>query len=474
MNTRLKLLIAVLTLMTAHLVASASPIGGLDQRGMAMLGIALLALVYWSTECVPIPVTGLIVMLLLTLYGIFPFSKSVSFIASKVNILIIAGLVISAALSTHKLDKLLGLKVLSLVGVRVHMVVLGMMLATALISMLMSNTAAAALMAPVAVSILSMVGAKSGESNLGKALMIGIAYAATIGGIGTPVGTPPVPITIGNIESSLGIRISFVKWMIWGVPIVLALTLTAWRVLLLLYPPEREVKTVSREAIERELRSMGPLTLAQKRTIALMALAVILWLIEPLAVLLLSGQQWVLDWTYVVSLLVIMLFFMPGIGVLEAKQISELDWGVVFLVAGGLALGEGLRETGILKLIADSLKSPLQAYPPSLVSVIIAAISVLGITVICSITATSATMVPLAISVAKTLGMDPRTSAVVAVAAGLASCYAFLLPANTPPNAITYSYGYFKSYEMAKAGVIVILAGIALIIVIMPLVSLLI
>ncbi len=96
------------------------------------------------------------------------------------------------------------------------MVVLGMMLATALISMLMSNTAAAALMTPVAVSILSMVGAKSGESNLGKALMIGIAYAATIGGIGTPVGTPPVPITIGNIESSLGIRISFVKWMIWG------------------------------------------------------------------------------------------------------------------------------------------------------------------------------------------------------------------------------------------------------------------
>ncbi|WP_338084904.1 hypothetical protein [Desulfurococcus amylolyticus] len=115
MNTRLKLLIAVLTLMTAHLVASALPIGGLDQRGMVMLGIALLALVYWSTECVPIPVTGLIVMLLLTLYGIFPFSKSVSFIASKVNILIIAGLVISAALSTHKLDKLLGLKVLSLV-----------------------------------------------------------------------------------------------------------------------------------------------------------------------------------------------------------------------------------------------------------------------------------------------------------------------------------------------------------------------
>lgn len=253
-----------------------------------------------------------------------------------------------------------------------------------------------------------------------------------------------------------------------------ALTLTAWRVLLLLYPPEQEVKTVSREVVEGELRSMGPLTLVQKRAIVLMALAVILWLIEPLPVSLLSGQQWVLDWTYVVSLLIIVLFFIPGIGVLEAKQIRELEWEVVFLVAGGLALGEGLRETGILKIIADSLKGPLQAYPPSLIAVIIATISVLSITVVCSITATSATMVPLAISVAKTLGMDPRMSAVVAVVAGLASCYAFLLPANTPPNAITYSYGYFKSYEMAKAGVIVTLAGIALIILIIPLVSLLI
>jgi sodium-dependent dicarboxylate transporter 2/3/5 len=474
MGDRAKLLIAVLALAIAHLIASAPPIGGLSQKGMAMLGIAFLALVYWSTECVPIPVTGLVVMLLTTLYGVFPISKSVSFIASKVNVLFIAGLVLSVALATYKLDKLLGLKILSLVGERADMIVLGMMLSTAFISMWMSNTAAAALMAPVAAGILSMLNAKQGESNLGKALMIGVAYAATIGGIGTPVGTPPVPITMGNIESSLKIRISFVQWMAWGVPVVLILTLIAWRILLLLYPPEQVATGVSREAIKRELESLGPLTPEQKRALALMATAVALWLVEPLARLLLSSQPWAPDWTYVVSLVVIILSFVPGVGVLKARQINEIDWGVVLLIAGGLALGEGLRETGVLKLLAESIKGPLQAYPPSLVIVIIAAISALSITVICSITATTATMVPFAISVATALGLDPKTSAVAAVAAGLASCYAFLLPANTPPNAIAYSYGYFKSHEMARAGALLMLAGIALLVVITPLVSLLI
>lgn len=451
MNNRVKAAVAFATLLVMHAVAMLPPPEGLTSKSMAMIGITIMAVVYWATECVPMPLTGVMIMLAQALYGVFPLAKAVSYIASDVNILVLAGLVISLALGVHGIDKYIGIKVLSIMGEKSSRLVLGLMLSTAILSMWIPNTAAAALMAPIAFGVLKLVNAERTGGNLGKAMMIGVAYAATIGGIGTPVGTPPVPITIRNIREATGVDIGFATWMSWGVPVSLLLVVVAWWLLMLFYRPEHEVIAGSREVVERELRSMGGLNRVQRKTLILFSLVALLWLLDPVF------SRWVSGWTYVVSLLAIALFSFPVIGVLSWSDISEkADWGVLFLIAGGLALGAGLRDTGVVDVIARAVAAHTSGLPEYGVLLVISVVSGLSITVFSSITATSSTMVPVAIGVAKATGVDPVIAGVVA---GIASCYAFLLPANTPPNAIAYSYGYFKNYEMARIGIVLILAS---------------
>lgn len=464
-----KTIVAVAALLLCIMIAFIPPPEGLTQKSMAMIGIAILALVYWSTECVPIPVTGLVVITLIAFWGLTPDVRmvlggvtrvrgpvdvAISYIASDVNILILAGLVIAVALSKYGVDKYLALKMLHAMGERADRIVLGMMLSVAAISMWIPNTAAAAIMVPVAVGMLNLMNAKKGESNLGKAMMIGVAYAASIGGIGTPVGTPPVPITIKNVKDTSGVDIGFASWMAWGVPISLVLVIVAWALLMKVFKPEVELIAGGREIVEKEIAKIGKLEGARRKALALFLVAVVLWLMDPLM------SSYIKGWTYLVSLIITILFVAPAIGVLDWRDVSrDVDWGTLFLVAGGLALGDGLRVSGLVDVISSGVAQAISGADPIVVLVIIGLISSFAITLFCSITATSATMVPVAIGIARALGVHPLVAGVVA---GIASCFAFLLPANTPPNAIAYSYGYFKSHEMAKAGVLLILASVAI------------
>lgn len=443
------------------------PIKGLTMQHKAMIGITIMALVFWATESIHMAATGLMIILLEVIYGILDLKSALAYIASDVNILILAGLVISIGLAKYNIDKYFSMKLVSLMGEDTSKIILGMMLATALLSMWIPNTAAAAIMAPVAVGMLELIGAKKGESRLGKAMMIGIAYAATIGGIGTPAGTPPVPITMGYLNRFVGYNVSFSQWMLWGVPIAIILTLIAWQLLLMFFRPEVKEIRGGREIVRQELEKLGKLGPAQKKVIFLFGLAAILWLLDaPLAVLGIKVE----NWTYIASIIIILLFVMPVIGSLSWDEVSrEADWGVLFLVAGGLALGGGLRATGLLKIMAESVAYLLEGLPDIGVAIAIALITGFSITLFCSITATSSTMVPVAISVAQALGMDARF---VGIIAGIASCFAFLLPANTPPNAIAYSFGYFKNYEMLKIGLVLTLISSLVLIVMMPYISL--
>lgn len=463
MNSESKLLITLAMIVLVGLIAY-SPIGGLTFQQKAMLGITALAIIYWVTECVPIPVTGIIIILLEVVTGIFPLSRGLSYIASDVNMLILAGLVISIALSKYQLDRLLSLKILSYMGENTDRIVLGMMLSTALLSMWIPNTAAAAIMAPVAVGMLELINAEKGKSNIGKMMMIGVAYAATIGGVGTPVGTPPVPITMRNVKEATGYDITFAQWMAWGVPIALVLTLLAWGLLKTFFPPEVKVIPGGRSIVERELSKIGSLDRRQKMTLAIFGVAVILWLMD-------SFYPLLPNWTYIASLIIIILYLIPGVGTLSWDEVSrEADWGVLFLIAGGLALGGGLRETGLVRMLADFIATGLTGTSPYIVNIIIALVTGFSVTVFCSITATSSAFVPVALAIASSLGIDARFTGIVA---GIASCFAFLLPANTPPNAIAYSYGYFKNYEMAKVGVVMTILSSIVIIVFMPYISIL-
>lgn len=441
-----------ITVLAIVLIASVlPPPSGLNVSQWRMLWIIVLAVVYWASECVPIPLTGIIIILLLVVLGILPFDKAYGYVADKVIALIVAGEVLSIALAKHGVDRYLSLKILGVTGERAERVILGMMLSTAFISMWIPNTAAAAIMAPIAFGMLGLFGAEKGKSNLGKAMMIGVAYAASIGGLGTPVGTPPVPITISNIEKTTGLYIGFTTWMMWGVPLALLLVFIAWLELIILFKPEiREIKG-GRRVIEEEMKKIGGLVGERKKALILFLVVAALWISDPIA------NQFIKDWTYVVSLIAIITLVFPKIGVLEWRDVSEkTDWGVVFLVAGGLALGGGLKESGLVELIGDFVTGYLSGLHPVLMITGISLLSALLITVFCSITATSSFAVPLGIAIAKGLGINP---VVAAIAAGMSSAFAFLLPANTPPNAITYSYGYFKNYEMAKAGIILMIAS---------------
>ena len=444
--------LAALLFLLGVVLTSANPPLGLSSSGWKMIGIVVVALALWASEAIPIGLTGVVIILLLIVLGILPFNTAFGFVADKINALILAGEILSVALAVHSVDKYLSLKIVKLMGEKTDRIVLGMMLSTSLISMWIPNTAAASIMAPIAVGILKLLNVEKGRSNFGKALMIGIAYAASIGGIGTPVGTPPVPITISNIERSTGLSIGFLQWMLWGVPITLVLTFVAWFLLVRLYSPEVKTATGSAKIVEEELRKIGGLEGVRSKTLILFLLIASLWVLDPVA------SMYFKDWTYIVSLLAIVLLLTPGIGVLSWKDvIGNVDWGILFLIAGGLALGEGLRKTGVTELVSTTVSHYLHGYHPFIVIIGIALLATLFIAVFCSITATSTFAVPLAIALAQGLGVNP---VIAAIAAGVASCFAFLLPANTPPNAIAYSYGYFKNYEMAKAGIILILVSI--------------
>jgi sodium-dependent dicarboxylate transporter 2/3/5 len=441
-----------LAVLAIVLVASALPPPiELDWKAWRMIWVIALAVIYWASEWVPMAVTGIAIILLLVVLGILPFDRAFGYVADKVIALILAGEMLSVALAKHGVDRYLSLKILSFAGERADRVVLGLMLSTAFISMWIPNTASAAIMAPIAAGMLALFKAEKGRSNLGKAMMIGVAYAATIGGMGTPVGTPPVPITISNVEKASGVSIGFATWMVWGVPLALILTLVAWAELILMYKPEVRELPGGRRVIEEELRKIGGLAGDRLKTLLLFIAVAALWISDPVA------SRFLKDWTYIVSLIAMVALAMPGVGVLTWEDIARgVDWGIIFLLAGGLALGGGLKESGLVELVARGVQHYLSGLSPVAMVVVISLISSLLIVVFCSITATSAFAVPLAIAMARGLNINP---VVAGVAAGIASCFAFLLPANTPPNAITYSYGYFKNYEMAKSGIVLVLVS---------------
>jgi len=449
--------LAILAL--AYGITKMPALGGLSQEARYMLGITFVAIACWVTECISIPLTGIVIIFLQSVLGVLPLSQGLSYVASKVNVLIFAGLVISIALSKYQLDRLLSLKMVSLVGDRIDRIVLAMMMATSLLSMWVPNTAAAAIMVPIAFGILNLVEARPGESELGKAMMIGIAYAASIGGMGTPVGTPPSSVTIGFLKELAGIEVTFLQWMARGVPVSLAMTLIAWKLLLLLFKPEVSRIEGGREIVEAELSKMGKLTGKQTQTLLLFAVSVVLWLMD-------SFLPVLKDWMYLASMLIVIAFLLPGVGVLSWREVSkEADWGVLFLVAGGLALGGGLSKVGLIGLLSKWVGGWLSGLNPNVVAALMVLIVSFSILVFCSVTATSSAFVPIAIGIALELGIEPR---LLGMAAGFASCFAFFLPANTPPNAIAYSYGYFKNYEMAKSGFLLTVMGALLLMLLGP------
>lgn len=455
---------------------------------------AVLMGLWWMTEAIPIPATALVP---LVVFPIFNSTTDEDGTVSKVSLddvgasygnniifLFMGGFLIALAMQRWNLHRRIALLTVRAMGTSPSMVIAGFMIATAFVSMWVSNTATAVMMLPIGVSVLLLVARLRDEvpgdlesdsghvdeqsqdvkdhltsSNFGTALMLGIAYAASIGSLATIIGTPPNTLLVGYLSENHDITIGFGQWMVVGLPLAIVFLVICWALLTkVLYKPEITEIPGGRELMDDEIDKLGPMATGEKRVLALFVLAAASWVTLPL----IFDEPFISDAGIAVAV-GLLLFLTPsgtgrGVRLLDWASAVELPWGVLLLFGGGLALSAQFGSSGLTKWIGSQAES-LGGAPAVFVVVVLVAV-VIFLTELTSNTATAATFLPVVGGIA--LGLDLPVLLVTIPVAIAASC-AFMLPVATPPNAIAYGSGYVAIPQMVKAGIWLNLIGIVLV-----------
>ncbi|WP_114908537.1 DASS family sodium-coupled anion symporter [Haemophilus haemolyticus] len=416
----------------------------------ASAGLALLAFVavLWLTEALHVTVTALLVPLLAIALDLVSTKQALVAFADPTIFLFFGGFSLATALHIQKLDKMIANKIMALARGNLFIAIIYLFLITAFLSMWMSNTATAAMMLPLAMGILSQLDREK-EHNTYVFVLLGIAYSASIGGMGTLVGSPPNAIVASNLH------LTFADWLWYGLPIMIILLPLMIGTLYIIFKPKLHINfEQSFESIE--MNSVRVLTLVIFVVIALT------WVfsgqINPLISGLLGLQKNIASFDSVVALLAAIVICSTGIA--SWKQIQEsTDWGVLMLFGGGLTLSAVLKDSGASKILADSIVFMIDGQHFYLIGLLVAAF-IIFLTEFTSNTASAALLVPIFISIAQSLGM-PEIGLALIIGIG-ASC-AFMLPVATPPNAIVFGSGQVKQSEMIKAGFVLNLVCIVVI-----------
>ncbi|MBA2441729.1 MAG: DASS family sodium-coupled anion symporter [Rubrobacter sp.] len=457
----------------------------LSPEGVAVVSVGILMAVWWITEALPLPATALLPIALFPLLGVFEVGDATAPYASDVIFLFMGGFMLALAIQRWGLHRRIALLTVLAVGTEPVRVIGGFMIATAFLSMWVSNTATTLVMLPIGLSVLLLVmggGGEDGEetdgseltgrgaSNFATCLMLAIAYAASIGSLATLIGTPPNLFMAGFLEETYDIQIGFGQWMLVGFPLAVVFLGIAWVVLTrFVYPPEITEISGGREMIRGELDGMGAPSRGEKVVLVIFALTALAWITrEPL-----TGSEAVtsvlpfvegLSDAGIAIIAAIVLFALPvdwrnGVFTLDWRTIVEnLPWGVLLLFGGGLSLASAVSETGVDEWIG-SLVAGFGGLPVLLLVVAVATITLL-LTELTSNTATAATFLPILAGAA--IGLDLDVLLFVVPAALAASC-AFMLPVATPPNAIVFGSGHVTILQMVRAGVWLNIIGIILI-----------
>ncbi len=456
--------------------ASPSDVAELAAGTRSALALVLLVVIWWLTEAVPLPVTALlpgVVLPILHVCGadggkLYLFTPKNTFAnyASPVIYLFLGGFLIAGAMGKWGLDRRFTLWILTRGNLANHAsgILLGVMAATAFLSMWVSNTATAAMMLPLALGILTRAGIQPGRSPYGTSLMLGVAWAASIGGVGTLIGTPPNGIAV-SILAGAGIpHPDFLGWMKFGVPYVLLTIPLAWLILRIIFPPEIQSIPGGKDALLAERRELGRWSAGEKATLAVFLLAVVLWISNPFLGYLLPGttvkRLTGLD-EYTIALLAAVLLFVIPVNwrrrefALDWSDSKAVDWGTLLLFGGGIALSEAIFRTGLAGWIASSFIG-LVGHPSTLLLTFMIVILMAFLTEVTSNTAVTSMMVPVVIVIARSSGVDPTT---LSVAAAVAASMAFMLPVATPPNALVYGTGRVSITAMIKAGFFLEITG---------------
>lgn len=473
---------------------------GADVSGgaRAVAAIGVLMAVWWVTEAVPLSVTSLLPIALLPLLAGQDVVDATAPYASSVIFPFLGRFLIAIAMQKWNLHRRIALLTLRRVGIAPRRIILGMMIATAFLSMWVSNTATTLMMLPIAISVLALVvGASPGAGRgataasvhegmssgravsdivedrevrvFGVALVLSIAWSASIGGLGTLLGSPPNAIVAGYLSDQLGRHVGFVQWMLLGVSIVIVFIAISWMLITrVLYRFDLPEIPGGKKMIDDEIAKLGPVSQGEKMVLAVFCAAAFFWIV-PGVLSGIGGVGDALPWlggfddTVIAIAAGVALFILPGDRqgsmVLEWDDAEKgLPWGVLLLFGGGLSLAAAVAKTGLDKWFGEQVAG-LGALPIVLLLAAVVTI-VLLLTELTSNTATAATFIPVLGGVAVGIGVDPVT---LLIPAALAASCAFMLPVGTPPNAIVFGTGAVKISEMARGGLVLNVVGIVLI-----------
>ncbi|GAA8852345.1 SLC13 family permease [Helicobacter pylori] len=492
-----------------HIVEEIPKLNSLNYKAMPVVaGVAVLMGVWWMTEAIDLPATALLPLVLFSVFSVDQFSSVSSSYASPIIFLFMGGFILALSMQKWNLHTRIALSIILLVGTSPRRLILGFMIATGFLSMWVSNTATAVMMLPVGMSVLQLVAKLVGKENASNAfyqkeeitkahggimsnivhkgkditqviqekttiyrtnfsicLMLGIAYAASIGSLGTLIGTPPNALLAGYMKTAFNIEIDFAQWMVFGTPLAFIMLILSWLLLTyVIFPLKIKEIPGGKEVVRLELNKLGRLSQAEISVGIIFILASLGWIFLDTIL-----KSWGVKIDKIDSVIAmgvsVLLFILPannqGDRLIDWGVAKKLPWDVLLLFGGGLALSAQFSKTG-LSLWIGHLVSDF-SHLPVLLIIVMVTLMVIFLTEITSNTATAAAFLPVIGGVAMGMGYENHQSLLLTIPVALSATCAFMLPVATPPNAIAYGSGYVKITDMIKAGLWLNLVGVVLI-----------
>jgi|TARA_B110001452_G_C15228208_1_gene425633 sodium-dependent dicarboxylate transporter 2/3/5 len=432
-----------------------SPPAGMSESAYSLLSITLWMALWWVTESVPIAITALLPIILFPMTGAVDLQTTTASYGHKYIFLYMGGFMLAIAIEKWNLHKRIALNIIKIIGTNISKIILGFMVATAFLSMWISNTATAVMMLPIAMSIVAQLQdnpntEKNENLIFGKALMLSIAYSASIGGMATLIGTPPNLVFAGYVEETYGIEITFLQWLKFGVPIAIPLLVIAWLYLTkFAFKFKQKEFPGGKEEINRLLVLIGPMKREEKLVSSIFVLTAFCWITRSFIL-----QEFFpfIDDTIIAMTAGILLFVVPASDfkkrLITWEDAVKLPWGIILLFGGGMALAAGFQITGLASWLGAQMSVFQGLSLLILVFVIITLVNFF--TEFTSNLATTAMLLPILAPIAISLNINPY---MLMVACTIAASCAFMMPVATPPNAVVFGSGYLRIPDMIKSGI---------------------
>ena len=457
MNSSLKNIILIAGPLIFAIFQLLQPPEGMTPEAFDVLAITIWMAIWWVTEIIPIAATALLPIVLFPLSGALDIGLTTASYGHKYVFLYIGGFIIAVAIEKWNLHRRIALNIINLIGTNIKLIILGFMVATAFLSMWISNTATSVMMLPIGTAIILQLKdnpetSKDENKVFGKALMLAIAYSASIGGIGTLIGTPPNLVFAGIVEELYGIEISFFKWALLGMPISIFLLLFCWKYLTSFAFTFKQTEFPGGKAeIKRLKEELGKMSVQEKRVSMVFVITAFCWITRSFFL-----QEFLphIDDTIIAIIAGISLFLIPSgknkekqKRLLNWEEAVKIPWGIILLFGGGMALAKAFSDTGLAILIGEQLGNIENL--PLIVLLLILVSAMNFLTEVTSNTATTAMLLPILAPMALALNLHPY---LLMVGATLAASCAFMLPVATPPNAVVFGSGHLRIADMMKTG----------------------